>query len=267
MLVMAYSLVEWILGRQDRVEVVEPAALRQYIIGRLQAAALRYGPQTDCASQQIETDENIKAEDKDPADQPKTTVENAISNNATAEDEHYLEQSRYTAVDDTNEVIEWLAVRLLHAKRVDADDLEYYLISNLEPLLSERFASCLRDCAADDFHEQAKLFLNEEPILRFDEDDPFTKNTTDLADRLSLGNLELTILRISVMLKQHPHLNDVADFSLRNVSENQVLRTLATITGKSLGQVQYFLQDERPLRKSGLITERRLRGGKGCPYR
>ena len=37
-----HQLIEWIMGRLDRVEVVAPTALRNYIMERLDAMQARY---------------------------------------------------------------------------------------------------------------------------------------------------------------------------------------------------------------------------------
>lgn len=238
-----HELLEWILARQERVEVISPAALRQYVVGRLHATANRY----------IENDQFVVGLNGD------TTDDSAVSQNVS-EDEilKYPRRSKYATNNNTNTVATWMVVRLLDAMRITSEMLSSYDIYTFENCLPTTMQNHLSKSATQLFAKAARKLITDQKEPEFDISDPFTKNTAELADFLNLNEAELAILRVSALLAFIPSLHNAVEYYLPETNEYTVHNMLALLNNQSAERMEYHLRNDQTLRSSGLILR--------CPH-
>lgn len=234
-----YALSEWILGRTDRVEVIAPAALRHYLLDRLQATSRMYASDPEQISV---SEDNVALEaehDKDESENP--------SNRQS------IRRSNFASCSSKNTLVARYVLRILTEVRINHQLLDNGNIWAIDPLFDGAVRAFINqeDVAGfkDWVDEQAKLSEPEEA----DPLDPFSVNIHESGDLLQLSYIEKELLCLAALIHQNPELVAALRLMGDNPTEHDAIEIISTVIKQPAAEVADALRDVSILRKAGLI--------------
>ncbi len=236
-----YALIEWLLGRTDRVEVLQPAPLRHYLLDRLQATTRLYTEvaETQQASETV-TSQALSAEREE-------TESNLHENKPS------VRVSRYAGSNKANTLVARLVVRILCEVNIDKQLLNSHDTWCIDPLFDGEIREFVNSEDIDGFRawvkQQSDFLEAEEP----DYEDTLLVNVHDAAALLSLNETETDLLCLAALLDNSAPLRHAMNLVNDSPTEQDAYQMISIVTTEPIEDIVIALQDSSTLRKSGLI--------------
>ena len=236
-----YALSEWLLGRTDRVEVLQPAALRHYMLDRLQATTRLYAGDAE------------PLQPREIADLPESSAESEETELQLSDDKLPAPISRYASSNKANTLVAGLVVRILSEIRIDKHVLNDHDTWCIDPLFDGEIREFVKEEDVDGFRawikKQSDFLESEEP----DHEDTLLVNVHDAAALIGLNEAETDLLCLAALLSISAPLRHAMSLINESPTEQDAYQIISMVTLQPIEDIINALQDSSTLRKSGLI--------------
>jgi SpoVK/Ycf46/Vps4 family AAA+-type ATPase len=234
------ALINWIFARQERIEVVEPLPLRQYVIAKLHATARSY---LDGADSQFESGLSVtQSTDKKSVDpQPESSPR----------------RSRYGLRSEENTVVRDMILTLMQSKAIDRSARETVRDTGLVDYLPADIRRLSVRGSLKDFSSAVKV-TKTHPVhaARFEESDPFTANSDFIGQALNLSEIELGVFRLCLLINHHKPLQSALDHYYPDFTSVDIPSIINLLLSYPYDAIEHSLTEGQTLRKSGLVRSR-----------